>query len=41
MNSNESKMWAEAMKEKMNFLTENETFPLTLLPRSKEGVGGP
>ena len=40
MDSKKSKMWADAMKEEMNSLTENETFTLTPLPRGKQAVGG-
>ena len=40
MGSKRSKMWADAMKEEINSLTENETFSLTPLPRGKQAVGG-
>ena len=38
--SKKSKMWADAMKEEINSLTENETFSLTTLPKGKQAVGG-
>lgn len=38
--SQKSKMWADAMKEEINSLTENETFSLTTLPKGKQAVGG-
>ena len=40
MDCKKSKMWADAMKEEMNSLTENDTFTLTPLPRGKQAVGG-
>ena len=40
MDSKKSKMWADAMEEEINSLTENETFTLTPLPRGKQAVGG-
>ncbi|KAG7479129.1 Retrovirus-related Pol poly from transposon TNT 1-94 [Solea senegalensis] len=40
MDSKKSTMWADAMKEEMDSLTENETFTLTPLPRGKRAVGG-
>uniref|UniRef100_A0A3Q2CLN8 Reverse transcriptase domain-containing protein n=1 Tax=Cyprinodon variegatus TaxID=28743 RepID=A0A3Q2CLN8_CYPVA len=40
MDSKKSRMWADAMKEEMNSLTENETFTLTPLPGGKQAVGG-
>lgn len=40
MDSKNSKMWTDAMKEEMNSLLENETFTLTPLPRGKQAVEG-
>ena len=38
MDSMKSKMWANAMKEEMDSLTENKTFTLTPLPRGKHAI---
>ena len=40
MESRKSEKWAEAMKEEMKSLGENETFTLTTLPGDKRAVGG-
>ena len=40
MDSPESSNWKAAMEEEMNFLTENNTFTLSVLPEGKNAVGG-
>ena len=40
MDSPESSNWKAAMEEEMNSLTKNNTFTLSVLPESKNAVGG-